>query len=473
VAEPVRTPLEPSLVQRVARSLGAGMNAIRDAWFGPQLPPQEQIPQAEGRQFDYPAGFNLRLTPRETEPVNFATMRAMADGYDLMRLVIETRKDQLIRFKWKIKPKDDKVEPDERCAMLMEFFAQPDREHDWQDWLRILLEEMLVTDAPCLYPRMTRGGGVYGFELMDGTTIKRLIDEHGRTPMPPLPAYQQILKGIPAVDYTRDELIYRPRNMRVNKLYGFSPVEQVITTVNIALRRQASQLSYYTDGSTPDLIFSVPKEWNVDAIRTFKAYWDSMLSGNLAARRGTMFVPEGVTPVNTKEAVLKDQYDEWLSRIICYAFSVSPQALLAMMNRATAETAQQTATEEGLFPLMTWVEGLINRCIWGYWGFTDLHFAWDIEDKVSPTDQATIDETYIRAKVKTPDEVRGKLGLDPLTDQDREKYWPEKPDPVMGGNAPPGAKGKPGDKAKPPGKAAKMEYLPYGHGGLEKKKRFL
>jgi hypothetical protein len=88
----------------------------------------------------------------------------------------------------------------------------------------------------------------------------------GRTPDLPLPAYQQVLKGVPAVDYTRDELIYMPRNRRVNKVYGFSPVEQIVQTVNIAIRRSLYQLQYYTEGSTPDLLFACPPDWQMSQI---------------------------------------------------------------------------------------------------------------------------------------------------------------------------------------------------------------
>jgi hypothetical protein len=81
-------------------------------------------------------------------------------------------------------------------------------------------------------------------------------------PIAPDPAYQQIIKGMPAVDYHRDELLYKPRNPRPHKVYGFGPVEQVIITVNIALRRQVSQLQYYTEGNIPDMLASVPSSWS-------------------------------------------------------------------------------------------------------------------------------------------------------------------------------------------------------------------
>jgi hypothetical protein len=33
--------------------------------------------------------------PRQYEPVGFSELRALADGHDLLRIIIETRKDQI------------------------------------------------------------------------------------------------------------------------------------------------------------------------------------------------------------------------------------------------------------------------------------------------------------------------------------------------------------------------------------------
>ena len=95
----------------------------------------------------------------------------------------------------------------------------------------MLLEDMLVIDAATLYPRYTRGGSLYSLDIIDGATIKPLIGEDGRSPEPPDPAYQQILHGVSAADFSADELLYLPRNVRAHRLYGMSPVEQIALTV--------------------------------------------------------------------------------------------------------------------------------------------------------------------------------------------------------------------------------------------------
>lgn len=417
MSEPIKTPIADTMFARLVNGVKYIVSGAEpEGWFTPQqpLPPFAQD-QAKGRAFDYPVGYNLRQQPKTEEGVTFAQLRALADGLDILRLVIETRKDLLCSLQFTVNPIDPEKEPDDRCKEVQDFLRFPDKEHTWDAWLRILLEDLFVLDAPTLYPRMTYGGGLYALEPVDGATIKRVIDGTGRTPMPPEVAYQQILKGVPAVDYSRDELIYKPRNLRSNKVYGFSPVEQIIMTVNIALRRQVSQLQFYTEGTTPDMIMTVPPEWNPDQVRQFREWWQSVLEGNTAARRKTMFVPGGVGSINTKEGMLKDEYDEWLSRIICYAFSLSPQAFVKEMNRATAQTGAELAVQEGLHPIMQWVKNLVDFVIWKYFGFTDIHLSWEDKKDPDPLQQAQINQIYLAAGVKTENEVREELGLEAFT----------------------------------------------------------
>jgi hypothetical protein len=128
-------------IARLARSAGYlfTSNAPAD-WFGPQAPlPPAAPPEVAGRQFDYPFGFNLAVTPRGWEPTGFAELRALADAHDLLRLVIETRKDQLARLTWRIRQRDGvgkDAAKDPRIAAIAAFFARPDRVHSWAGWLR-------------------------------------------------------------------------------------------------------------------------------------------------------------------------------------------------------------------------------------------------------------------------------------------------------------------------------------------------
>ncbi len=408
------------------------------AFFSPQQPLLPVAQPAEtgalARTFDYPSGYNTRTTPRLEEPTSFGTLKALADGYDVLRTIIETRKDQVASMVWSIQPKEKGVKPDARCAMLTDFWSAPDKEHSWHDWLRMLMEQLFVIDAPALYCRMDRGGGLFALEVLDGANFARKLTLDGRTPDAyEGPAYQQVLKGLPAVDYIKPlpkgvkpptdqngfpmpELIYRPRNLRVDRVYGFSPVEQIITTVNIALRREIYLLNYYTEGSQADLIFGVPDTWNPNQIAQFQTNWDAMLAGNLAQRRKTQFVPGGVKPYDVREKALTDASDEWLTRICCFAFSISPSAFIKQMNRATAETSQEVSVQEGLEPIKLWIADLVGYVHRVKFGFDDIVLRWEESVEVSPEEQAKIDVALVEAKIYHPDEIRQRRGDDVMPD---------------------------------------------------------
>jgi hypothetical protein len=418
MAKRTGTPIDQTLIDRVVSGVRYVVTGkTPNSWFGPGEPLQPIAQQVAGRQFDFPVTTNLQIAPRANEPISFKDLRGLADS-DLVRLAIETRKDQMAKLAWAIQPKDKKAEPNKRVEDITAFFQYPDQEHDWHTWLRMLLEDLLVIDAPSIYVWLNNGNKPYAFEPLDGSTIKRLLDESGRTPMPPNPAYQQILKGLPAVDYSCDQLLYLPRNLRTHKIYGYSPVEQIILTVNTAIRKALFQLQYYTEGNIPDSIMGVPKEWNPDQIASFQRYWDEELAGNTANRRHARFVPEGVNYTQLKTAPLKDDFDEWLVRIICFAFSLPPTAFIKQMNRATAETAQDAAIEEGLEPLMLWVKSFMDKILVKYFGVSDLEFVWVNQKEADPLIQAQINQIYVTTGVKTINEVRTELGLEALSDEE-------------------------------------------------------
>lgn len=404
------------------RQSGAGIVQGTGAdWFGP-LNPMAPVapPEVAGRALDYPSGYNLEISPRPYEPIKFQDLRNLADSYDILRLCIETRKDQMERLQWVIKPKEegdeDEPESDSRVKKLTEFFASPDKENSWGSWLRMLLEDMFVIDAASIYRQRTRGGELYALQIVDGSTIKRIITDWGRTPLYPVPAYQQVLKGFPAVNYTTKDLLYAPRNMRISKFYGYSPVEQIVMSVNIALRRQLFQLNYYTDGNMPEALVGTPDLWTPEQIQRLQGSFDAMLSGNLAARRRIKFIPGGVAKnfVPLKEPDLTGVMDEWLARMTCFAFSLPPTPFVKQMNRATAQTVHDAALEEGLAPLQFWVKGVIDRIIREDFGITDLEFGWADDRETDPKVQSDVLTSYAKAGVLKLNEVRDVLGQDPV-----------------------------------------------------------
>jgi hypothetical protein len=432
-------PLSPTTVTVDYTDAGTG-------WFGP-LAPMKPIapPEVAGRAFDFPVGYNLNTTPRQYEPISFETLRSLADSYDPLRLVIERRKDQLCRLPFKIRPRHDGDQPGKvqisaatrsRIDAVTNLFRRPSHDRSFRTFLRELLEDVFVIDNASIFLRRDRAGDLIGLGNMDGSTIKRVLDEWGRTPEPaidgqPLPehferygyrahngfayptTHQQVLKGLPAVNYTAIDLISKPFNPRPGRAYGMSAVEQVASTVAIALRRSYSQLEYYREGNVPAGIFNLPETWTVDQVAQFQSWWDSLFVGNLGARRQMRFVSGNGKFQPFTEPPLKTEFDEWLARIVCFAFSYPPGALVSLQNRSIAEQHERTAEEEGLEPLKQYLAEICNEIIELHLGHDDLEFAWVEEDEIDQAKQAEILRGYVSDGVLSINTVRAKLGEEP------------------------------------------------------------
>src|SRR5262249_19586053 len=113
-----RTPLNVSYYWGVPGTIGAGGQSDLTQFapvyqpsggmFAPGYPLAPVEPERT-RVWDFPVGYNYIYTPRSYEPVTFAQLRALADNHDVTRLAIETRKDQIEKLSWAIKPRDEKA----------------------------------------------------------------------------------------------------------------------------------------------------------------------------------------------------------------------------------------------------------------------------------------------------------------------------------------------------------------------------
>lgn len=384
-------------------------------WMSALQPLIPWLPMVLGRQWDFPVGKNINYQPRGGEKITFQMLRAFSARSEVARMVIENQKDKLCSQPWQIKGKEgaEVDEDDPRIAKWTKFFKKPDGDTKWSDWYRMMAEELFVTDAVTLWRAPNRIGGLHGLNLLDGATIFPLIDDSGRRPLPPNPAYQQILKGVPKGNYTTDEMIYAPRNVRVYTRYGRSPVEQCIQTLQQEIARAESQLLYFTAGSVPDAYMVMGEGIPNDQVKAFGTYLNDLLTGNLAGKRQVPVAPFGTKIEQLKEQVLKDDFDEWVARKICAVFHTSPTPFVRQLNRSTAESSSDAAKEEGLGPFMDWTCELMDG-IMADEGDDDLEFAFLDDKELDQKAQSDILVAQKNAGLITTNEARDILGLEPV-----------------------------------------------------------
>jgi len=440
-----------NLVVRNLAPLVAAMNGARSALY---RPPQTTItgideslwpnplqpvtpmgpPRAEPLGWPFDWGRNLIFTPRDDAEYSASQLRQLAT-YPLARICIENTKDMISRMPYRIqlkplpgetsKARADRSKNDKQLGWLNDFFSRPNRQQNWQEFLRPVLDDMLVIDAASIFIGRDKKGKVQELRWIEGASITCLVDEHGWRPAPPNPAYQQLWQGYPRIDLTTDQLIYAPRNIvprntQASYLYGMSPVEQIAKEIKIGAARLQFIYDFYREGSIPGMIHFVPPNVSVEKIKEAQQYLDSAYAGNLPARRRLQLIQGwheagqgNEQTIIPKEPALADAYDELHTRRICFAFGTSPQRLMRQMNRASAQVAQLSAEEEGTLPWMEWLKSVIDNIIQNVLGMKEYEFAFDPYHEMDRMKQSQADEKDVDNGIYTRNEVRERRGDDP------------------------------------------------------------
>lgn len=417
----LRTPLQGVVTPRSFRQrLGEGMSAFQTAFFGPLTPitPVTSLANEPPRQFQYQAGSNVSYIPRSSEGLTpFSWMINVAEMYDTASMCIQARCDEMVSYEWDIVAIDkDDLPSGGEVSEARAFLMKPDGEHRWDVWVGMLMEELLVTDALTIYRQRTRKGEILALDLVDGSTTKPLVDARGRRPLDPkAPAFQQVMYGQVIGEYTAEQMLYEPKNQRTRSMYGKSPTEHLIMTINRALRRQSFDLHYYTDGNIPEALISLP-DLDPDQIEVIQAWFDNILTAP-ENRRRVHFIPgqSRLTPYEFKKPIIDPLIEQFLDQRVLAMYGVMPSALgfTYDANRASAGISENVELRRRI-PYLRFVSGVLTEVLHEQgWKKCKLQFLAEKPDE-DRYRQAQIDEIYSRI---------GKESVDEMRIRDNQKPW--------------------------------------------------
>ena len=407
------------------------------------------------RRYEYQVAQNINVT--ETRLVPFKTLRAAADQIDIVRRCIEVRKAKLTGLDWDIVLSEaaseriiaesggdhlramaqarEKYAPE--IARLRKFWDTPDPQNglSFVDWLSMAIEEMDVLDAWAIWPQMTVGGQVRGFQILDGSTIKPLLDDRGMRPEPSTgPAFQQILYGFPRSEFqagiddeaadgefSSDELAYFVRTRRTNTVYGFGPVERCLPLADIYLRRQQWIRSEFTEGTMPKSYLELPESAQLtpDQIRAYENIYNDDLSGQTAQRnRLRVLVPGGQLKFEEGYSdKFSDLMDNYLITSITGHFGVLPTEIGFSAKGGLGGSGHQQGEADaaetiGVIPTANWLSEMISNLSYRWLGMPR-----ELEFKLAPSERMNTQELAMRDEIRkrsggvTSNENRADLGL--------------------------------------------------------------
>lgn len=363
------------------------------------------------RRYEYQVAQNINIT--ETRLVPFKTLRAAADQIDIIRRCIEVIKNKTVGLEWDIVLGNDAVEKvmaesgeknrvramqmaqqqfNDEINRARDFWEMPDKSNGlvFADWLMMAMEEVLVLDAWAVWPQRSVKGDLLGLQILDGSTIKPLIDDRGMRPMPPHPAFQQVLYGFTRSEFaapdeaveadgefSSDELSYMIRNRRTHTVYGYGPVERSLNLADIYLRRQQWLRAEYTDGVLPELLFETDANFgtSVDLLRAYENLFNDDLAGQTEQRQRARILPAGIKPIQFEGygERFKDTLDEYLVTSICGHFGVQPTEIgftgKAGLGGAAVHDGQAESSEViGQVPLQNWIATQLSNLSYVFLG---------------------------------------------------------------------------------------------------------
>ena len=405
------------------------------------------------RRYEFQVAQNVNVT--ETRLISFKTLRAAADQIDILRRCIEVLKAKMLGLDWDIVLSEDSGEKiisdiggnqvraaeqaraifNEEINRMKDFWKQPDKQNGllFSDWLSIALEEILVLDALAVWPQESVGGDLLGLQILDGSTIKPLIDDRGMRPVAPYPAFQQILMGFPRSEFSvsdeddkadgefsSDELAYMIRNRRTMTVYGYSPTERALPLADIYLRRQQWLRAEYTDGVTPELLMKTDANFgnNPDLLRAYENIFNDELAGQTEQRKRVRLLPLGMEPVQFEGygERFKDTLDEYLVNSICGHFGVLPSEIgftpKGGLGGAGHQQGQAQSSEViGAIPLAQWLARMISHLSYVFCGMPrELEFKFMPSGRNDLKSMAEVREIEMRNAGATINEIRSESG---------------------------------------------------------------
>ena len=332
----------------------------------PIFPPGDPLRPVNGltdgangpRQFAYTAGANIYPAPRHGAVMSFAELRNLAALYEGAQICERVIFRVARRLKLEIAPRPEMEGANKTGgAWMQEWLEDPEkRGGDLASWMTKALRDTMEIDAAAIFHRRTRGGSLFALELVAGDTIAPLVDEGGRKPRFPSPAYAQILYGAVASLWTERDIDYVVENPRTDSMYGLSAVESVALRVNQALRKEHLDLTRYTDGATPGGMLETddPKllGMKADQLAAIERMWNAALAGNDRMRVRTRIVPPGWSFKSIQPEATALDFDRWLLNITVSAFGLTMDELgfTDTSNRAVGDAQERVIYRNAVRP---------------------------------------------------------------------------------------------------------------------------
>lgn len=404
--------------------------------------------------------------------LSYSTLAEMAKQCAPVGAIINTRLNQLYSFSrvprdryavgFRIELEDPKArmaEADKKEARRIEQFilslgdgdGATKRDH-FDLFLKKVGRDSLTYDQVNFERVFTYGGHLHEVASVDAASIRialrkyldetdprkdigdnQLVHEHGRgfarvnVPIEKR-AYLQVVNSQIICEYEEDEMAFNVRWPRTDLKaagYGFSEIEQLISTITAILFAGEYNRRFFSSGSSPKGILNVKGNMSQPQMDAFKRAWLSQLSGLSGAwRTPIMAVEKGLEFISTDKTNREmefSKYQDFLIKIACAVWAIAPEEInfsstssssgQGAVFESKSELRLKSSRDKGLVPFLMFNENMMNREIVKY---LNPRFRFVFVGLDGGTEADRVELNTKRLKWRTINEIRADEDMPPI-----------------------------------------------------------
>jgi len=408
-----------------------------------------------------------------------------------VEMCISTIIDEIMAVEWNIVPKEDN-EPgestgssEEHCKSVKEFFDNPNiNKESFGSQLKKIIRDILTIDSGVWVKVFDIAGQMRELYVRDGGTFTINVDIFGTfqnkvdiitadfagtwnnpdfwtsTGQPRQQAMMTLnqvaeqaayfqygwITGARPMPFGRREIVYIQRNPRPDSIYGRSPVEICLDTVQMLVYGIDHNLEYYTDNNIPKGVFQLIGA-NEPDIRLFSEKWReaTRIKNEVGDYRKRFYHMPVINQEGKFERIGFSNAElelisqsQWFSKVLWACFGVTPSELgfTESSNRATEVIQSRVFRRKAIRPILKLLEYHINTEIIPEFengvvinagmkdedvvsGIDDVKFQFDMYDINEDLQKHELYQLQIRNKLRTPNEIREEQGLEPVEGGDK------------------------------------------------------
>lgn len=283
--------------------------------------------------------------------LSFDFLKRMANRDSVVSAIINTRLNQVSRFSYPSRTREDKIgykvrrkDPKDntgdnseavalenfifKCGSISDFEVRD----DFASFLKKVARDRLVYDAVAVELVTNKVGELVSFYPVDAATVRRTKPT---TPNGVIKksdtGFIQVIQGKEVCSFNYEELAYGlfyPRSDITSFGYGFSELEQLVTIITAHLWGEQYNSKIFSQGTMPKGILNFKMNtMNRDMLLAFRREWQTQVTGLTGAWRVPVVASPDLQWIPMTQTNQDMEFSKWLDylvNVVCSVYCIDP-----------------------------------------------------------------------------------------------------------------------------------------------------